>query len=58
MRESLLTYEAWLDQNPAPELDELIARYDTLSRVPPDEWIIYDRRFRSWNNYRITRHWE
>jgi hypothetical protein len=58
MRESLLTYEAWLDQNPPPDFDELIARYDYFCAIPPDEWGIYDRRFRSWNNYRITRHWE
>jgi hypothetical protein len=49
------TFEDWVQDNPPPNLMELVERFGGFARVPPEEWIIYDKAYREWDNERVTR---
>lgn|SRR5262249_21230437 len=49
------SYENWLRANPAPDLQELVARHGGYHCIPPDAWAEYDRALAEWQERRQTR---
>ena len=55
-------YETWLRcnpapdlHNPAPDLQELVARHDGYNKVTPEAWAEYDRAMAEWQERRRRR---
>ena len=51
-----IAYEAWLRANPAPDLQELVARHGGYVKIPPEAWAEYDRAMADWQQRRRSRH--
>jgi hypothetical protein len=49
------SFQDWLQDNPPPSLIELVERFGGYSRVPVEEWMLYDKAYREWDNERVTR---
>jgi len=49
-------YGGWLKANPAPDLQELVARYGGYNRIPPEAWERYDAAMADWQERRKLRH--
>jgi hypothetical protein len=49
-------YADWLRANPAPDLQELVARFGGYSNITPEAWAAYDRALAEWEERRRIRH--
>jgi hypothetical protein len=47
-------YADWLRSNPAPDLQELVARHGGYDRITPEVWAEYDRAMAEWQARRRT----
>jgi hypothetical protein len=50
------TFAEWVAENPAPDLQALVARFDGYSRVPPEAWMEFDNAMRKWQEEYRKRH--
>jgi hypothetical protein len=48
-------YDSWLRANPAPDLQELVARHGGYDKIPPEAWAEYDRAMAEWQERRGSR---
>lgn len=48
-------YADWLRANPAPDLQELVARHGGYDKIPPEAWAEHDRAMADWQARRRTR---
>ena len=42
-------YADWLRSNPAPDLQELVARHGGYDKIPPEAWAEHDRAMAEWH---------
>ena len=41
-------YAAWLAENPAPDLQELVAKHGGYNKITPEAWAAYDAAMEAW----------
>jgi hypothetical protein len=47
-------YTAWLEKNPAPDLQELVRKFGSYNRITADGWHEYDAAMEDWKRrYRL-----
>jgi hypothetical protein len=52
------TFGEWLADNPEPNLQEFVQRFNGFSRVPPEAWLAFNRRMQRWREAYRRRHEE
>jgi hypothetical protein len=50
-------YDAWIKDDPPPDLMELIEKYGSYRAIPDSAWDEHHQRLLRWNIRRVTRHW-
>jgi hypothetical protein len=48
-------YAAWLEKNPAPDLQQLVAKHGGYNRITPEAWAEHDRAMAQWQERRKLR---
>lgn len=49
------SFDAWLRANPAPDLQELVARWGGYDKIPAEAWAEHDRTMAEWQERRRNR---
>ena len=52
------TFTAWLCENPAPRLEDLVRQHGSFREIPPAAWIDWERRMADWRARSRNRHLE
>lgn len=50
-----LDFATWLQANPPPSVQELVAKHGGYQRIPPDAWAEWDHRILQWEAARKDR---
>jgi hypothetical protein len=54
----MTTFADWLEANPPPDLQELVAKYGGYHLIPPEAWTRHDQEMADWNSRYRTWHVE
>jgi len=54
-KKRVLDFAQWVQDNPPPDLQALVAKHGSYSQVPKEAWADFDQRMEEWQTRRRNR---